>query len=231
MPKPTDPALWATDANFVAVGEDWDGEATKVAPSGGRLAEGWEPEMFPPAEEWNWWMNLVGQWTEYLDDGLLEGNHEIDGDLLVTGNISGGYADVEETMMPFACGPADPSLVFINLSPPRLIINESRGTVWTIPGLRVGDRLKNITIAVLGEVTATADLTAINIRKTTPAGATTLIGTTSLSNIPFAWTDVTCDVNPDAGGLIASGEGISLDITNLGTGIAYGVIRWVKDHP
>lgn len=68
MPAPTDPApdVWASDATFSATGKDWDGEDTKVAPSSGRVAEGFEPEENPPAEHFNWWMNRIGQWVKWL---------------------------------------------------------------------------------------------------------------------------------------------------------------------
>jgi hypothetical protein len=46
----------------------------------------------PPAEYENWRANLVYQWLEYLDEGDLEGDHSVDGDLTATGNVTIGGA-------------------------------------------------------------------------------------------------------------------------------------------
>lgn len=67
MPKPSTAFTWATDATFVAPGEDWDGEANKVAPTAGRRAEGYEPNMRVPADELNDILNDIGEWITWLD--------------------------------------------------------------------------------------------------------------------------------------------------------------------
>lgn len=69
--KPSAPASWATDTNYTGGAEN--GTLTKVEPTSGRKAEGWEPGQELPAQGLNWHKNLVGQWTEYLDDGMLAG--------------------------------------------------------------------------------------------------------------------------------------------------------------
>jgi hypothetical protein len=67
MPKPVTDATWATDANFPAGGNPWNGTPTKVAPTAGKQAEGWEPKEKPPAQIENWWKNLVGLWLAWLE--------------------------------------------------------------------------------------------------------------------------------------------------------------------
>lgn len=57
---------WAGNATFVSGGDSWDGDPTKVEPSAGRKAEGWEPTQKPPAEFFNWWQNNVGNFLEWL---------------------------------------------------------------------------------------------------------------------------------------------------------------------
>lgn len=57
---------WATDANYSG------GGPTKVAPSAGRVAQGWEVLQQPPAQFFNWWKNLVSQWIRHLKTELAD---------------------------------------------------------------------------------------------------------------------------------------------------------------
>src|SRR5574341_295905 len=70
MAKPASKPTWATDANYPANTQPWASSATKVQPSSGKQAEGWEPEEPPPAQYMNWWKNLVGQWVDFVDDSF-----------------------------------------------------------------------------------------------------------------------------------------------------------------
>lgn len=67
MPAPASQPTWATDANFTNGGAGIAGTATKVAPSGAIQAEGHVPGTPAPAQRVNWWKNLVGQWTTWLE--------------------------------------------------------------------------------------------------------------------------------------------------------------------
>lgn len=80
MPKPTDPATWAGDTTYTGGPED--GFDTKTVPAEGET-QGWRPGAEPPAEEFNYWQNLVGQWTEYLDAGAMEGDWSFAGNVTV----------------------------------------------------------------------------------------------------------------------------------------------------
>lgn len=84
--RPSGPALWATDSTFTS--GPTAGSPNKVKPSNGRIAEGWRPGDKPPAENLGWQLNLIGQWTAYLSDGALDGDHSIAGALDVTGEVS-----------------------------------------------------------------------------------------------------------------------------------------------
>lgn len=55
MPKPSQDAKWATS-----------GSALITDPGIGKRDQGWIVEI-PPVEYFNWWMNNVGNWIEYLD--------------------------------------------------------------------------------------------------------------------------------------------------------------------
>ena len=65
MPAPASQPTWATDTNYTN-GPDV-GTATKVAPSGAIQAEGHVPATKAAPQRMNWWMNLVGQWTTWLE--------------------------------------------------------------------------------------------------------------------------------------------------------------------
>jgi hypothetical protein len=67
MAKPSDSPTWATDADYPAGPNGWNETDTKVEPSGGKQAEGFEPSERPPAQYLNWWMNLVYLWIAWLD--------------------------------------------------------------------------------------------------------------------------------------------------------------------
>lgn len=62
MSKPSSVPLWATNTNYPATSDP-----IKVEPSTGVKQAGWAPEQKPPAQWWNWWMQLVWQWCVWLD--------------------------------------------------------------------------------------------------------------------------------------------------------------------
>lgn len=64
MGKPTSFPQWSTDQNFTGGAEN--GTPTKVEPSSGKKAEGWEPGEEPACTSFNWWMNNVGEWQKYF---------------------------------------------------------------------------------------------------------------------------------------------------------------------
>jgi hypothetical protein len=70
MSAPTDDTSWATDDDYAAGSDPWDGTATKVEPSSGRKASGFEPNQKPTAQEMNWWMHAVYLWIAYIGDFL-----------------------------------------------------------------------------------------------------------------------------------------------------------------
>ena len=66
MGRPQGDGTWATSSTFVSGGDSWDGDPTKVEPSAGRKAEGWEPTQVPPAEFFNFWMNRIYLLSDYI---------------------------------------------------------------------------------------------------------------------------------------------------------------------
>lgn len=63
---------WATDANYTAPGQTWDGTPTKVAPSVGQQTDGSAPKDKLSAQILNYLLNLLGAWTAYIAAGDTE---------------------------------------------------------------------------------------------------------------------------------------------------------------
>lgn len=76
--KPTSLPEWATD------------ETNNDEPSAGQKATGWTPGQDGVSDWDNWYKKLVFDWTAYLNDGALEGDHSIDLNLTVGGTTTTG---------------------------------------------------------------------------------------------------------------------------------------------
>lgn len=69
MARPaTPPSDWATSANYTAtdVSDAHDGTPTKIEPSAGDKANGFEPRYRPPAQFFNWILGMLASWVAYL---------------------------------------------------------------------------------------------------------------------------------------------------------------------
>lgn len=88
--KPNIVPLFATSATYPAGVEPEAGDPNKVAPAAATIASGWRPDQKPPADEFNYLMNLYGLWAAYLNDQVFDGTLTVD-DLVVndTALISG----------------------------------------------------------------------------------------------------------------------------------------------
>lgn len=75
--RPDTSPEWATDENFDATGEAWDGLPTKVDPGAALREEGWEPEQRPAAEHVNFQLNLQGAWLAFLMNVAIANWHEV----------------------------------------------------------------------------------------------------------------------------------------------------------
>lgn len=68
MARPTLPAFdWASDATHPASPDAWGGQPNKVAPSAPEVAQGWQPNVEPPAEYMNAIQHRLGRWARYLE--------------------------------------------------------------------------------------------------------------------------------------------------------------------
>jgi len=64
LPRPSQLPEWASTALNNGPG----GEPNIIEPSAAKKARGWDAQEFPPRNYFNWWMNLVYEWTCYLRD-------------------------------------------------------------------------------------------------------------------------------------------------------------------
>lgn len=64
--KPTSLPEWATDTNYDAPGKIYNATPTKVTPTSGRKETGHEPSGKAPAQQLNWWQNLVYLWLAWI---------------------------------------------------------------------------------------------------------------------------------------------------------------------
>lgn len=69
MEKPTTAVAWATDANYDAPAEAYDGTPTKVDPDTD-AEQGHIPAIKPTAQKFNYWQNSVGNHVTYLEDAV-----------------------------------------------------------------------------------------------------------------------------------------------------------------
>lgn len=89
MAKPATVFQFATDANFSAGAFSWSSTPTKVAPAAGLIAQGWVPTAKGAAQNFNWALNLLGQWCVYFDSGNWIDDITIDGTLTVGPTVPG----------------------------------------------------------------------------------------------------------------------------------------------
>ncbi|MGN6108546.1 MAG: hypothetical protein ACTHU0_25800 [Kofleriaceae bacterium] len=88
MPKPSTLPTWATTDNYPVGVESHSGTPTKSVPDTGRLAVGIEPKEKFYAQDFNWLLYWLCLWAKYVNDGQIEGDLAIDGDLHVTGDTT-----------------------------------------------------------------------------------------------------------------------------------------------
>ena len=88
--RPTDAPDWATNANFAAGAFDWSGQANKLKPDAGKIADGFDPDEDFYVEWLNWIENNHGQWISFLEASLgscARGDGS-DGDIVLDGVVA-----------------------------------------------------------------------------------------------------------------------------------------------
>lgn len=87
MPRPGTAPAWATNTNYSTGPVGVIGTPTKVAPSGGTIADGYLPGDEPGAQNYNYEVNLLCQWVAWLAAGILDGNWEFTGNVQIDGTL------------------------------------------------------------------------------------------------------------------------------------------------
>lgn len=67
-PTREDVPNWASDSTFDALGDDYDGDATKATPTSGAITQGVRPGRRSPAQYFNWLMNRVTAILQWFAD-------------------------------------------------------------------------------------------------------------------------------------------------------------------
>lgn len=141
---------------------------------------------------------------------------------------NGAHGDRVRNISPYSIIAANGVAIVYGTGPANATLGTGSQNVLSIPMLQ-GDRLKSITFARKGTSPGTADISALELRRTTAAGVDTLLINTTDDNIAFAaFVDKTID---PADTLIAAGDSISLTFWTTGTGIMIGNIRVLYDRP
>lgn len=241
--KPPTLPTFATSTNYPAGVQPEAGTPTKTVISGPRLATGYRPDEVPTAQDLNWLLNLIGTWTEYLDapDGLFDVNGEVrgtsvtsGGDIEADGNLVAGgdvkHGDQVLVLSGNAWLPDVSGSSSRNATPMRTATTAACTLFLPIP-LKTGDRIKSIIFAKKGNGTATGDITAGDVVKTSAAGADTTIvgaGFIPINNIANAWSDTTIDITDTT---LAAGETVTMTLTLNESGMSLGNVRVIFDRP
>lgn len=165
MPKPSVSPTWSTDATFVAPGESFDATVTKVEPTSGKKAEGWEPKEKPAAQYLNYWMNLVYLWIEWLKS-LAE--PVVWTDVLPRGELTQvEFDNTDAYYKVLATAPAAPGIGLIPVE------------------LKQGQMIDRIRGRFIG---TGAGAIVLNLIKTDGSGAPTPIAQMTINSPPASWT-------------------------------------------
>lgn len=227
MAKPTTVPTFATDTNYPAGAHGWNGTSTKTAPLAGKLAEGFEPGEFPPAQYFNWLFFWICSWIVWLNTGNVDLNNvHIAGTLLVDGistfgaNIDLAGHKILHTDWFWSAGINNSNLLSLNGGS----LNHTHGQVGTIldanadayfelAPLQWGKRLKQVLVYGIGGILARVAL----YRHDTIGGTYTAIACTGgigAGSNEVAFTGTTCAVVPAT---IATHDGSTYVIHVIGS--------------
>jgi len=228
--KPTDLPTWATDATYSSGPES--GEDTKIEPSAGFQAEGFKPATYPRPEHFNWYMNLVYLWAQYLNDGAFSGNHSFANDVAITGalTLTGAFKHGNEIRIVGGSdgkvyvgtwNVMDPSVANALLTAGGAITH----TVTFPVDTEVGDRIKSVTLRMIGN--GTVDITAYDISYCDSTGPHS-IGSGSQNNISTSFQALTHDVTDHT---MVAGESLLVTVTVNGSGFQIHAVEVTYDRP
>lgn len=249
MPKPSEVPEWATSATYTGGPEA--GTNTKTDPGASRKAEGWEPAAKPPAQEFNWWWNLVGSWVDWLDSFFtIDGsdNLTLPAGLTTTAGVTTGTAGVtvganqhvtvsgtgelkhgdRKVRIPGMAGRAtDGGTVSYPFSGyDNAIATGSAATLAWPAVFKDGDRIKSVAFRVEGN--GTVDLSNIDINTVDQDGGNASLFAGSQNNISATPQTITCNVTDHT---MAAGETLLIALVVNATGLTVYWVEITYDRP
>lgn len=110
----------------------WVASGEIEVPSAGKKTAGWLADERPPAQEFNWYWNLVSQWIDYLNDQVFTGVVQIP--VLVAGTASIGAAALNNVISPSAIGSNQDNWAPTDIDTANLVRINTSGT-FNITGI------------------------------------------------------------------------------------------------
>lgn len=146
-------------------------------------------------------------------------------DIAVSGTGDYNHGDKTLTLSATAYAWATGTTATISTGPIRVSAGAAADFYMPIP-LRVGDRVKSITISHYGD--GAADINNYTVVVTAASGGTSGIGVTTVSNPPASWVQTPLDLTDTT---LAEGESLTLIVGLNATGIELGNVKVTYDHP
>lgn len=224
--KPSVRPRWASSAPVGAI----------VEPSSGKKDVGYEPGERPPAEFDNWLQNLNYQWIDYLGDQNFSGDITITGgDLILEDDIK--YVAVRDIWYPSGAGSVLVGTGNYNGAFwSSLTTGGGYVVVTPLTGLRVGDRLKTVTVYGK-EGNAAGETYSAVIRRVFPTTNDTIGGTKTSGvtngNTSIGWTVADTDFTPNGHTIGSNGYQLEVTVaqTSALTEVLYRCAQVTFDRP
>ena len=190
----------------------WCTTGAKVSPPSMIVEDGATPGQSLPAQYINWLLNLSGNWAQYLSDGELEGDHSIDGDLTLTGELKHGAETLQMTGLDWV---GESSYTY---GTDARCVNGSSGNYNQVSiKLKEGDRLTNVNVFAnqTGGGTLTLELVTVDDTGTVsaPIASDTATGSginslslTGLTSVLGNGTTYFLRLRSSGGGVVVSGN-------------------------
>ena len=160
----------------------WNTSGTnRTEPSPTDKAAGWGLNSDGVSSWMNWWMHTAYLWAAYVDSGALEGDHSIDGNLDVTGDVRANgdlkFGAIRSKRVP---GHTAVALGAHTRGVDGFIVQTNDALLYPLT-VEVGDRIDSWLVWIAKGSSASQTLQARLVR-IAPDGTSTPVGTTATNN-------------------------------------------------
>ena len=225
MPEPSTLPVWNTDAT------------NRTTPSGGLQAAGYATNAIPTSGNLNWYKNLVYQWVNWFktvvtaDGGVTAVANQ---DITVSG--TGDYVHGDRTISVHPVSFSQYAAGGLTSGGGQIwFVSSGSGILYVGLPLKVGDRIKSVSVIHKGNSSADITAAAVNISHgVEPAGAAAIMDNESISssgtstNPGTSWTALVINCTDT---VLLDGDVPVLKIDYNATGLAIGIIIVTYDHP